>query len=162
MLTMKPTSKPTTKPQPSALEDHLGFWMRYVSNQVSARFEAELTTHDVSVTEWVALRALYAEAITTHAGLIDALGMTKGAASKIISKLESKDLVARDFVDGGAREQVLRLTSAGRRLVPKLAKLADQNDDYFFAHLGDKKRQALIADLQELVTYHQMKQVPVK
>ncbi len=162
MFAMESKTSSTTKPQPSALEDHLGFWMRYVSNQVSARFEAELATHDVRVTEWVALRALYAEAITTHAGLIDALGMTKGAASKIISKLEAKDLVARDFVDGGAREQVLRLTAAGRRLVPKLAKLADQNDDYFFAHLGVKKRQALIADLQELVAYHQMKQVPVK
>ncbi len=162
MPIMKSRTKQNTKPHPSALEDHLGFWMRYVSNQVSARFEAELVAHDVSVTEWVALRALYAEAITTHAGLIDALGMTKGAASKIISKLEAKGLVVRDFVDGGAREQVLSLTAAGRRLVPKLSSVADLNDDHFFAHLGDKKRQQLIADLQELVAYHQMKQVPVK
>lgn len=136
--------------------------MRFVSNQVSARFEAELATHEVSVTEWVALRALYAQAVTTHAGLIDALGMTKGAASKVISKLEAKGLVARDFVDGGAREQVLNLTAAGRRLLPKLAKLADQNDDYFFAHLGDEQRDALIAVLQNLVAHHQMKQVPTK
>jgi len=136
--------------------------MRFVSNQVSARFEAELATHEVSVTEWVALRALYAQSVTTHASLIDALGMTKGAASKVISKLEIKGLLVRDFVDGGAREQVLTLTAAGRRLVPKLAKLADQNDDYFFAHLGDEQRQALIAVLQDLVAHHQMKQVPTE
>lgn len=157
---MKTTNKPNTTP--SALEDHLGFWMRFVSNQVSARFESELAAHDVSVTEWVALRALYSEAIVTHAGLIDALGMTKGAASKVISRLEAKALLTRDFVDGGAREQVLNLTAAGRRLVPKLSKVADQNEDYFFSHLGDKKRQALIADLQGLVAHHQMKQVPLK
>lgn len=80
----------------------------------------------------------------------------------MISRLEAKALLTRDFVEGGAREQVLNLTAAGRRLVPKLSKVADQNDDYFFAHLGDKKRQALIAELQALVAHHQMKQVPVK
>lgn len=152
----------SSKPHPSGLEDHLGFWMRFVSNQVSARFESELATHEVSVTEWVALRFLYSEAIVTHAGLIDALGMTKGAASKVISKLEAKGLVVCDFVDSGAREQVLNLTPLGRRLVPKLSKVADQNDDYFFAHIGDQKRQALITALQDLVAYHQMKQVPAK
>lgn len=77
-------------PKPTApLESHLGFWLRSVSNHVSTRFAELLAGHEVTVSEWVALRTLYAQPETRHAALIEALGMTKGAASKILTRLEA-------------------------------------------------------------------------
>lgn len=52
----------TTKP-PCALDDHLGFWLRFVSNHVSGRFEKLIAAHGLTVTEWVALRTLYNKAL---------------------------------------------------------------------------------------------------
>lgn len=146
----------------SALESHLGFWLRFVSNQVSSCFESQLATYSISVTEWVAMRTLYDRLDVTHAELIDALGMTKGAASKTISKLESKGLAKRNQAKDSLREQVLCLTDEGNQLVPTLAALADENDARFFGHLSDSQRQSLMVLMKELVVHHQLKQVPTK
>lgn len=154
---MTNSSKPSA---PSPLEAHLGFWLRFVSSHVSAGFQTLLEEKDVTVTEWVALRTLWSQDETTHAALIQALGMTKGAASKLISRLEEKGLATRQLADGRAREQSLSLTAAGRGLVPQLAALADANDAHFFGHLSPAERQALMRAMQALVQHHQLKDIP--
>lgn len=145
----------------SALDAHLGFWLRFVSNHVSARFAALVDAEGASVTEWVALRTLFEKTQTTHAELIEALGMTKGAASKVVTRLEEKGLARRELAEGSAREQVLLLTPQGRALVPRLAALADQNEEHFFAHLSARERQALLKALRALAAHHQLKEFPV-
>ena len=147
-------------PPTSPIEAHLGFWLRFVSNHVSQHFRQQLEAQGVSVTEWVALRTLLAQGEGSHASLIDALGMTKGAASKVISRLEEKGLAQRQWAEGNARDQRLLLTAKGRSLVPRLAKLADANDQHFFGHLPPAQREALMNAMQALVQHHQLKQIP--
>jgi DNA-binding MarR family transcriptional regulator len=86
--------------------------------------------------------------------------MTKGAASKVITRLEEKGLAARQLAEGRAREQCLALTAAGKALVPKLAALADANDAHFFGHLPAAERSALTQAMQALVQHHQLKELP--
>ena len=145
----------------SPLDSHLGFWLRIVSNHVSARFAALVEAEGASVTEWVALRTLYDKPQTTHAELIQALGMTKGAASKVITRLEDKGLARRALAEGSAREQVLQLSAKGRALVPRLAALADENEVHFFGHLPARERQALMQGFQALAAHHRLSEVPV-
>lgn len=145
----------------SALDSHLGFWLRFVSNHVSARFAAQVEAEGASVTEWVALRTLYDKPQATHAELIQALGMTKGAASKVITRLEEKGLARRGLAEGSAREQVLQLSAKGRALVPRLAALADENDAHFFGHLAPRERQALKQSCQALAAHYGLSEVPV-
>lgn len=146
---------------PSPLDAHLGFWMRFVSNHVSGRFQQMLEAKGVSVTEWVALRTLWTQPETRHMELIQALGMTKGAASKIVSRLEEKGLAARHYKDGNLREQYLVLTAAGMKLVPELAELADANDDHFFGHLDAQDRRILMGLMKALVQHHRFQTIPV-
>ena len=153
-----------TRPPPSpvsTLDAHIGFWMRFVSNQVSAEFARAVEARGVSVSEWVALRTLYDEPAATHAALTASLGMTKGAVSKVVSRLQDKGLVTRASHAADARAQVLTLTRAGRALVPALARDADANDAHFFGHLSTRQRRDLMALLQQLVSHHQLEQVPV-
>ena len=145
----------------SPLDAHLGFWMRAVSNQVSGEFERAMADSGVSVTEWVALRSLYGSSVSSHAALVAALGMTKGAVSKLVSRLQDRKLVERSADGADARAQVLTLTRAGRALVPVLAAQADRNDLRFFGHLTGARRNELMALLQEMVSIHQPRQVPV-
>lgn len=153
-------SRHKTPTAPSPLEAHLGFWLRFVSNHVSLRFQMLLEDTGVTVTEWVALRTLWSQDETTHTALIQVLGMTKGAASKVVSRLEVKGLAKRRLVDGRAREQSLSLTTAGKALVPQLAALADANDAHFFGHLPAAERQALTQAMQALVQHHELKDIP--
>lgn len=151
-----------SKRTPSPLEAHLGFWLRFVSNHVSLRFAQLLEEKGVTVTEWVALRTLWSQPDTTHAALIEALGMTKGAASKVVTRLQDKGLAGRQLAEGSARAQSLALTAAGKALVPQLAALADTNDAHFFGHLPAAERQALVQAMQALVLHHQLKELPTE
>lgn len=147
---------------PSPMEAHLGFWLRFVSNHVSIRFQQLLETKGVSVTEWVALRTLWARSETSHGELIQVLGMTKGAASKVVSRLEEKGLAERRFASGSPRDQSLVLTPEGKAMVPLLASMADANDNHFFGHLDAQERRALMTAMQALVQHHGLNNVPTK
>jgi len=136
--------------------------LRFVSNHVSSRFRQLLEGKGVTVTEWVALRTLWSQERASHAELIQTLGMTKGAASKLVSRLEEKGLAERQLADGRAREQNLRLTAAGRALVPQLSALADANDTRFFGHLAVAERDALTLAMHALVRHHQLKDIPTE
>lgn len=153
--------KKPQKTDASHLEDHLGYWLRFVSNHVSRRFQQLLEAEGTSVTEWVALRALFEQVETSHAELIQRLGMTKGAASKIVSRLEEKGLAQRRPAETVQRGQVLGLTRTGKALVPRLAALADQNDAHFFGHLPAGQRKALREIMETLVVHHQLKEIPI-
>lgn len=154
--------KQAKPPAVSTLRTHLGFWLRHVSNQVSARFQSLLADRGTTVTEWVALRTLFDQPETTHAELIQSLGMTKGAASKVVSRLQEKGLAVRRLAEGSSREQVLVLTPDGRVLVPQLAALADLNDNHFFGHLSQAERSALMKTFKNLVAHHQLREVPLR
>ncbi len=147
---------------PSPLDAHLGFWFRFVSNNVSARFKSLVEEREgCSVTEWVALRALYDKPGTSHADLIQALGMTKGATSKVVTRLEERGLAKRKMAEGSGREQLIILTQKGTDLVPRLAALADENDAHFFGHLSELEKTALFNALKALVAQHELQGPPV-
>jgi DNA-binding MarR family transcriptional regulator len=144
----------------SALDSHVGFWLRFVSNHVSAAFRDLVEAEGVSVSEWVALRHLYDAPDAPPAGLMAALGMTKSAVSKIIARLADKGLVDTAAHATDLRAHRIRLTRAGRELVPRLARLADRNDAAFFDVLPPSSRDELIRLMRELARIHQLRLVP--
>jgi DNA-binding MarR family transcriptional regulator len=113
-----------------------------VSNEVSGDFSKSVEALGVTVSEWVALRRLL-EAPSTHGELVGALGMTKGAVSKVAKTLEAKKLIARAPDQQDGRSETLRVTAAGKALAPRLAALADANDAKYFGHLSATDRSAL-------------------
>lgn len=134
----------------SALDSHLGYWMRVVSNQVSHAFKLAVEAHGVTVAEWVVLRALYEQDGVRPSDIAATLGLTRGAISKLVDRLVAKSLVSVRGDAGDARVQVVRLRAAGRHLVPMLAALADENDARAFGHLDQAERAVLLSMLQRV------------
>jgi DNA-binding MarR family transcriptional regulator len=149
------------RPSPSTLDAHLGYWLRRVSNEVSGAFVRALQTEQVSAAEWVALRLLLGKRQTSPGDLAELTGMTRGAVSKVLDKLEGKALVKRTDNPDDSRAQWLSLTREGQRLVPKLAALADRNDNHFFGCLATREQAELRRLLQKLATAHRLRAVPV-
>lgn len=145
----------------SPIEEHVGYWLRYVSNHVSHAFARKVEAHDVTVAEWVLLRELFDAGTANPSQLADRLGMTRGAVSKLVERLCRKQLVARLFADDDRRYQTVALTPSGRRLVPRLAQSADENDREFFGHLKPDERERLLSLLQDIVRRHGWKDLPV-
>jgi DNA-binding MarR family transcriptional regulator len=148
--------------QLSPLEAHLGYWLRRVSNAVSASFSRSLQEKQTSVAEWVLLRYLHDRGQATPGELAEALTMTRGAISKIIDKLQAKGWIRSRINPEDNRIQLLSLTVVGRRVVPQLAEIADRNDDRFFAFLSTNDRQVLRNVLTKLANHHQIRNVPIE
>ena len=146
----------------SDLKSHLGFWMRLVSNNVSQSFARKLENMDVTVAEWVVIREMYSGDDTTSPGVVSELtGLTRGAVSKLISRLLEKKLVTRTEAVEDRRYQDIQLTEAAIVMVPQLAKLADANDEEFFGVLSTDEREALAAVLTKIVAHNQLKKYPI-
>jgi DNA-binding MarR family transcriptional regulator len=152
MVLKKPTS---------ALADHAGYWLRYVSNHVSHAFAQKVEAQGVTVAEWVLLRAMLDAGAANPSQLADSLGMTRGAVSKLVERLCQKKLALRSPSDGDRRFQTIELTPGGKRLVPVLARLADENDREFFGHLRPEEKSGVIGLLQDIVRRHGWKDLPV-
>lgn len=145
---------------PAALDAHLGYWLRHVSNHVSGSFSRALQQEQLSVAEWVALRLIY-DAKRASGDLAAITGLTRGAVSKVLEKLEGKGLVARVADAHDNRVQWLSLTRKGMHRVPKLAAIADRNDARFFACLDAREQAELRRILEKLTRVHQLPDVPV-
>ena len=143
------------------LEDHLGYWLRHVSNHVCGGFARGLQERQLSVAEWVALRQIYDRQTITPGELAALIGMTRGATSKVLSKLESKAWIRRAFDGEDSRVQWITLTATGAAILPELAQLADHNDAYFFGELSSEEQTTLRGLLQKVSQSHQWNDVPI-
>jgi DNA-binding MarR family transcriptional regulator len=146
--------------QTSQLGEHLGYWLRFVSNHVSHAFKQKVESRGVTVAEWAVLRQLLGRSLQPNQ-LADELGMTRGAVSKLVERLVHKELVARSTSAADRRYHTLTLTAAGRRLVPTLARLADENDALHFGHLDAPQRSELMNQLKGIVQHHGWKDLPI-
>jgi DNA-binding MarR family transcriptional regulator len=147
--------------QVSDLEDHLGYWMRYVSNHVSHAFAQRVEKKGVTVAEWAVMREMLKLGPANPSHLAERLGITRGAISKLIDRLAQKNLCARTSVGDDRRYQTVELTAAGKRLTPTLARLADENDREFFGHLNREQKADFAATLKEIVRRHGWKDIPI-
>lgn len=154
----------TVTPQTSVshLKSHIGFWLRFVSNHVSQAFARKLELSGATVAEWVVLREMYGESQSSPGAIADRIGMTRGGVTKLIDRLLAKGLVTRHESAGDRRYQEIALTAAGRRLIPSLAALADQNDEEFLNPLSKKERGTLLTTLQKLVEAHELQKLPTE
>lgn len=151
-------------PQASPVSDlttHLGFWLRTVSNHVSYAFAVKVAGEGVTVAEWVVMRALYGKEPTPPSHLADEIGLTRGAITKLADRLIAKTLIVRKASHDDGRAQTLALTAQGKKMVPVLAALADQNDAEFFGRLSKAERDTLEQLLQRMVKQGRMTAMPV-
>ncbi len=146
----------------SELKKHVGFWLRFVSNHVSHAFARKLLLSGVTVAEWVVMREMFDEEATSPGVVAERIGMTRGGVSKLVDRLVGKELVTRQDRSDDRRFQSIALTAAGRRLLPRLAILADQNDEEFFHPLSARERAALVAAMKKLVEAHGLHTLPTE
>jgi DNA-binding MarR family transcriptional regulator len=139
-----------SKSAPSNLEQHLGYWLRCLSNFVSHSFAERLAGHDISVAQWVVLRTLYDSGGVTLNEAAAQVGVDKSSLSRMVERLVLRKLVNR--AEGDDRRSVgLTLTPAGKKLVPQLAQWADENDAAFFHTLAPKQRAEFLATIKQLL-----------
>ena len=144
------------------LESHLGYWIRRVSNAVSGAFARALQAKQTSVAEWVLLHELHTRGQAAPGDLADSVGLTRGAVSKIVDKLEAKGWVQAYAKEGDNRYRLLSVTRTGQRSLPQLAEIADQNDAAYFSCLSAKEQVTLRRLLMKVSEHNRIQDVPTE
>ncbi|MEU6772331.1 MarR family transcriptional regulator [Streptomyces sp. NPDC046759] len=134
----------------SGLHDHLGYWLRRLSDEVHSRFEAELGRHGVTVSQWGVMVSVFHGHDTTKA-VAAHMDIDPGAVSRLVDRLTAKGLVRREPDPASRRTVRLVLTDQGQALVPELAELADRNDAHYFGSLDAGQRRQLEEWIRRLV-----------
>ena len=145
----------------SRLASHTGYLLRTVSNAVSQEFTRKVASQGVTVAEWVMLRSLYDCDAMAPSALAHKMSMTKGAISKLADRLVVKGLIERAGNPDDKRGLSLSLSTTGRKRVPLLANLADENDAAFFAVLTPAAQDRLRDALRALIDKHQLSAAPI-
>lgn len=145
----------------SNLEKHIGYWLRFVSDQVSLAFANELASYDMSVAEWVVLNLLE-EQVQTPAVIAKRIGLTRGAISKVLDKLVQKQLIHRVESSDDRRYQQISLSKKGKEILPSLMAVADRNDHRYFGHLSKSEKNAIVKLLMEIAAINQWNDIPIK
>lgn len=145
----------------SALEVHIGYRLRRVSNHVSGSFAKALQERHVSVAEWVVLSHVDEHPEIRPAEIAEMVGLTRGAISKVLDKLENKKWITRTTLESDNRGQVLLLTQQGQRVLPELRQIADRNDQRFFACLSAREKAVLEQLLGKLTNCNAISDVPI-
>ena len=150
-----PMTKESSLKTISRRGDHVGFWLRVLSNGVSRTFEKSLENYGVTVAQWVVLRALYGQESSLNQ-LSEAIGIDQGSTSRMVERLVQRQLVSRETPPENRRAVRIILTPSGVSLVPKLASAADANDELFFGKISKTKKDQLRAILMELIQKHEI------
>lgn len=138
------------KTNPSGLDEHLGYWLRCLSNFVSHTFAERLEKRGVSVAQWVVLRTLYDREGVTLNEAAELAGVDKSSLSRMVERLVQKQWVTRS--EGRDRRSLgLALTATGKKIVQQAAKLADENDAAFFHALSARQRGEFLSTIKHLL-----------
>ena len=133
-------------------QSHLYTWLRKADRRFTRNFGRLLRETKLIASEWAALRELYKPASSSPVELGVVIGMSKGGASKLISRLVKKGLVFKQKADFDRRFRSVYLTRQGRELVAFMAPLERAADREFFGPLGNTRRHRLTEWMKTLLS----------
>lgn len=143
--------EPPHDDRPSGLQDHTGYWLNRLRGVVHAGFEAALADYGVTVAQWSVLITVYREDAVTPLEIARFIDVDPGSLTRLLDRMEDKDLIRRLPVDGDRRSIRIALTPRASALAPRLAALADANDAQFFDALPAEESRAFRATLARLL-----------
>jgi DNA-binding MarR family transcriptional regulator len=125
------------------------YWLKRADRHVSSSFARHLKACRLAASEWAAIRQLYRPNRMSPVEIGQAIGMTKGGASKLVDRLVKKGWAIKRVGEFDRRFRTVELTEAGRALVPRFARFVDNTDREIFGNL--KRRRRLLRTLKRVV-----------
>lgn len=133
------------------LDESLGYLINRVAAKMRTALERGLAEHDVTAQQWAAMALLGERRDVSLMDIAARLGVDLGATSRLLSRLEQKELVARVRSATDGRVTLLALTLKGARLLPELRTSANRVNDAFRTAISDDEQQALVRILGKLL-----------
>ena len=132
------------------------YWLKRADRHVSSSFARHLKACGLAASEWAAIRHLYRPNRMSPLEIAQAIGMTKGGASKLVDRLVKKGFAIKRVGEFDRRFRTVELTEAGRGLVPRFARFVDNTDREIFGNLNRRRR--LLRTLKRVIHTQRQKE----
>lgn len=123
----------------------------FIANKLSKGASRTYRKHfGVNVTEWRILSLLAIEPNITANRIVQVIGLDKGAVSRALEDMRQQRLVSIKADAGDARQRVIELTRAGRRVHDRIIVVAHERERRLLAQLSPEEVDTLIDLLRRL------------
>lgn len=119
-MTEVPNPDPAPQLEVFRLEDSLGYIIARIKGRMSATLDEDLAGLDITHAQWVVMMHIANGSTPTCADLARFQGQDTGAMTRMLDRLEEKQLIARERSTDDRRVVVIRLTPQGEALYPQL------------------------------------------
>ncbi len=110
---------PAPASQDVTLEAQLCFALYSASNTIDQYYRPLLEAHDLTYAQYIVLMALAEKDNVSITSLANRLGLSKATMTPLLRRLEGRDLLRREMVEGDERQKFIQITLAGRALFEK-------------------------------------------
>lgn len=120
-----------------------------------ALFNEEVGPFGLTTIQYAALDVIAANADIDATRLASMVAFDRSTVGAVLERLESKNLIAREYSDRDKRSKVLRVTAAGRALLSEAGDAVRRSQNRFLEVLDPAEREAFINLLTALITRHE-------
>lgn len=122
MSATKPVAreKPLYSVTDFVIDESIGYLVKRVRSMLSMAVEREIAEHDVTYEQWGVLLMIMTQRGDTAAVLARGLECDTGSMTRMLDRLEAKELIVRTRSTDDRRRVQLELTASGKRLAERL------------------------------------------
>lgn len=133
------------------LHNSFTFWIGRLASVMKDAFNQELASWDVTYPQWMILNVLHHQLATTPAQIAENVGVDRSAVTRLLDRLEAKNLVER-MHDGLDRRSVkILMTRQGAALMDELNEAAREHQQLFLSQMHPTELRAFKTNVQKLL-----------
>ena len=102
------------------IDESIGYLVKRVRSMLSVAVEREIAEYDVTYEQWGVLLMILTQRGDTAGGLARGMECDTGSMTRMLDRLEAKDLIVRTRSTDDRRRVQLELTASGKRLAERL------------------------------------------
>lgn len=102
------------------IDESIGYLIKRVRSMLSAAVEREIADHDITYEQWGVLLMIMTARGDTAAVLARGMDCDTGSMTRMLDRLEAKDLIVRTRSTDDRRRVQLELTKSGKKLAARL------------------------------------------
>lgn len=127
------------------------FWLTKLSNAMQEQFNGAISDYGLTWSQWLLLNYLRQRVNSTPAQAAEAIGVDRSAITRLVDRVEAKQLVMRMREGVDRRSISLYLTKQGMDLCGEVDIAAKQHQDKFLESLHTSEQRMLRLTLQKML-----------
>lgn len=133
------------------VDDYLPALLAQASLLMSRDFHAVVTTHGLTVSDWIVLATLSGGEAISIGALAETTTLKQPTVTRILDRMAAKGQVERVEHPADRRSTLVRITPTGAEVANRLIPLARQHEASALAAYGGPEGEALKAALRGLI-----------